>query len=159
MQTAHPPSVYDSLKKWNNEQFARAELMMGANHIRVLCFDGITRTRQNQGNPKRNGRGSGKAIHSLLLPGASRIKCDNGYRYLKPQTGMAATEIGIFRRKYGKDSNRFQKTILLCFAYLRLFTQEKYYAGRRYSTGYRKVPSPVRQIFPVDQCHAEFFIQ
>ena len=40
-------------KKWNNEQFARAELMMGANHIRVLCFDGITRTWQNQGTMKK----------------------------------------------------------------------------------------------------------
>ena len=38
-------------------------------------------------------------------------------------------EIGIFRRKNGKDSNRFNKTIPLCLAYLRLFTQEKYYAG------------------------------
>ena len=42
-------------KKSNNEQFAIAELMMGANHIRVRCSDGITRLGRIKGKMKKEG--------------------------------------------------------------------------------------------------------
>ena len=40
-------------KRRNNEQFATAELMMGANHIRVRCFDGVTRMGRIKGKIKK----------------------------------------------------------------------------------------------------------
>ena len=40
-------------KKWNKEQFALAELMMGANHIRVQCIDGISRMGRIKGTMKK----------------------------------------------------------------------------------------------------------
>ena len=40
-------------KKWNNEMFGSADLMMGANHIRVRCFDGVTRMGRIKGKIKK----------------------------------------------------------------------------------------------------------
>jgi len=73
-------------KKWNNEQFARAELMMGANHIRVLCFDGITRMGRIKGTmKKRTWIREGDTL--IVTPWSFQdAKCDIMYRYLKPQT-------------------------------------------------------------------------
>ncbi|MCK9307576.1 MAG: translation initiation factor 1A, partial [Methanoculleus sp.] len=36
-------------KNRNREIFARADLMLGANHIRVRCEDGVTRTGRIKG--------------------------------------------------------------------------------------------------------------
>ena len=73
-------------KKWNNEQFARAELMMGANHIRVRCFDGITRMGRIKGTmKKRTWIREGDTL--IVTPWSFQdAKCDIMYRYLKPQT-------------------------------------------------------------------------
>jgi translation initiation factor 1A len=51
-------------KKWNKEQFALAELMMGANHIRVRCIDGVIRLGRIKGTMKGYPH-----CHSLELPG------------------------------------------------------------------------------------------
>ncbi|MDD1648071.1 MAG: translation initiation factor eIF-1A, partial [Methanomicrobiales archaeon] len=40
-------------KRWAREQFAIAELMMGANHIRVRCMDGVTRMGRIKGKIKK----------------------------------------------------------------------------------------------------------
>jgi translation initiation factor 1A len=40
-------------QKRNREMFGCAELMMGANHIRVRCFDGVTRTGRIKGKIKK----------------------------------------------------------------------------------------------------------
>jgi len=73
-------------KKWNNEQFARAELMMGTNQIRVLCFDGITRLGRIKGTmKKRTWIREGDTL--IVTPWSFQdAKCDIMYRYLKPQT-------------------------------------------------------------------------
>jgi translation initiation factor IF-1 len=42
-------------KKGNREMFGCAELMMGANHIRVRCFDGVTRLGRIKGKIKKEG--------------------------------------------------------------------------------------------------------
>ena len=73
-------------KKWNKEQFALAELMMGANHIRVQCIDGITRLRRIKGSMKK--RAWIREGDTLIVAPWSfqDTKCDIIYRYLKPQT-------------------------------------------------------------------------
>ena len=40
-------------KKWAKEQFALAETMLGANHIRVQCMDGVTRMGRIKGQIKK----------------------------------------------------------------------------------------------------------
>ena len=40
-------------QKRNRELFGNAELMMGANHIRVRCFDGVTRIGRIKGKIKK----------------------------------------------------------------------------------------------------------
>ncbi len=48
------PTVHVRLpKKWNKEQFGLAELMMGANHIRVRCMDGVVRMGRIKGTMKK----------------------------------------------------------------------------------------------------------
>jgi translation initiation factor 1A len=73
-------------KKWNKEQFALAELMMGANHIRVQCIDGITRLGRIKGTmKKRTWIREGDTL--IVTPWSFQDeKCDIIYRYLKPQT-------------------------------------------------------------------------
>ena len=73
-------------KKWNKEQFALAELMMGANHIRVRCIDGVTRMGRIKGTmKKRTWIREGDTL--IVTPWSFQdAKCDIIYRYLKPQT-------------------------------------------------------------------------
>ena len=73
-------------KKWNREQFALAELMMGANHIRVRCIDGVTRMGRIKGTmKKRTWIREGDTV--IVTPWSFQDeKCDIIYRYLKPQT-------------------------------------------------------------------------
>ncbi len=60
-------------KKWNNEQFALAQTMLGANHIRVQCIDGVTRMGRIKGKIKKRAW-IGRAIPSLLRHGVSRMR-------------------------------------------------------------------------------------
>ena len=72
-------------KKWNREQFASAELMMGANHIRVRCQDGVTRMGRIKGKiKKRVWIREGDVL--IVTPWSFQDeKCDILYRYLPPQ--------------------------------------------------------------------------
>lgn len=73
-------------KKWNKEQFARAETMLGANHIRVTCADGITRMGRIKGKmKKRVWIREGDTL--IVAPWSFQDeKCDIVYRYIKTQT-------------------------------------------------------------------------
>ncbi len=80
------PTVHVRLpKKWNKEQFALAELMMGANHIRVRCIDGVVRMGRIKGTmKKRTWIREGDTL--IVAPWSFQdAKCDIMYRYLKPQ--------------------------------------------------------------------------
>jgi translation initiation factor 1A len=72
-------------KKWAKEQFAQAELMMGANHIRVRCYDGITRMGRIKGKiKKRVWIREGDTL--IVTPWSFQDeKCDIIYRYMPPQ--------------------------------------------------------------------------
>ena len=72
-------------KKRMNEQFACAELMMGANHIRVRCQDGVERMGRIKGKiKKRAWIREGDIL--IIVPWAFQdTKCDILYRYLPPQ--------------------------------------------------------------------------
>ena len=72
-------------KKSNNEQFAIAELMMGANHIRVRCSDGITRLGRIKGKMKKRAWiREGDMI--IIVPWSfQHDKCHITYRYTPPQ--------------------------------------------------------------------------
>lgn len=72
-------------KKNNHEQFAIAELMMGANHIRVRCSDGVTRLGRIKGKmKKRSWIREGDII--IVVPWSFQDeKCDITYRYTPPQ--------------------------------------------------------------------------
>jgi translation initiation factor 1A len=73
-------------KRWAREQFAIAELMMGANHIRVRCMDGVTRMGRIKGKiKKRAWIREGDTL--IVVPWSFQDeKCDIIYRYLPPQT-------------------------------------------------------------------------
>jgi translation initiation factor 1A len=73
-------------KKWNREQFALAVMMLGANHIRVQCADGITRLGRIKGKmKKRVWIREGDTV--IVTPWSFQdAKCDIIYRYIKPQT-------------------------------------------------------------------------
>ena len=73
-------------KKWNKEQFALADMMMGANHIRVRCGDGVTRLGRIKGTmKKRIWIREGDTL--IVAPWSFQDeKCDIIYRYIKPQT-------------------------------------------------------------------------
>jgi len=72
-------------KKRLNEQFAIAELMMGANHIRVRCEDGVERMGRIKGKiKKRSWIREGDIV--IIVPWSFQDeKCDILYRYLPPQ--------------------------------------------------------------------------
>lgn len=72
-------------KKWANEQFAFADLMQGANHIRVRCYDGVTRMGRIKGKiKKRVWIREGDIL--IVCPWSFQDeKCDIIYRYLPPQ--------------------------------------------------------------------------
>jgi len=73
-------------KKWNKEQFALAGTMLGANHIRVQCIDGVTRLGRIKGKmKKRTWIREGDTL--IITPWSFQDeKCDIIYRYLRPQT-------------------------------------------------------------------------
>jgi translation initiation factor 1A len=73
-------------KKWNNEQFAIAQTMHGANHISVRSLDGVTLMGRIKGKiKKRAWIREGDTI--IIVPWSFQEgKCDIIYRYLKPQT-------------------------------------------------------------------------
>lgn len=73
-------------KKWNKEQFALAGTMLGANHIRVQCIDGVTRMGRIKGKmKKRTWIREGDTL--IITPWSFQDeKCDIIYRYLRPQT-------------------------------------------------------------------------
>jgi translation initiation factor 1A len=72
-------------KRRNREIFASAELMMGANHIRVRCQDGVTRMGRIKGKiKKRAWIREGDTL--IIIPWSFQDeKCDIIYRYLRPQ--------------------------------------------------------------------------
>ncbi len=72
-------------KKREREIFARADLMLGANHIRVKCEDGVTRIGRIKGKiKKRLWIREGDLL--IVVPWDFQDdKCDIIYRYIKPQ--------------------------------------------------------------------------
>lgn len=71
--------------KRNNEMFGIADLMLGANHIRVRCMDGITRIGRIKGKiKKRVWIREGDVL--IVIPWSFQDeKCDIVYRYTGPQ--------------------------------------------------------------------------
>lgn len=72
-------------KKRLNEQFACAELMMGANHIRVRCHDGVERMGRIKGKIKKRAWIREGDILIIVPWSFQDEKCDILYRYLPPQ--------------------------------------------------------------------------
>jgi translation initiation factor 1A len=73
-------------KKWKSEQFALAELMLGAYHIRVRCADGITRLGRIKGKMKRR-TWIREGDMLIVTPWSFQDeKCDIVYRYVGTQT-------------------------------------------------------------------------
>jgi translation initiation factor 1A len=72
-------------KKRNRELFGRADLMLGANHIRVRCEDGVTRMGRIKGKiKKRLWIREGDLL--IVVPWSFQDeKCDIIYRYIRPQ--------------------------------------------------------------------------
>ncbi|MFA5614287.1 MAG: translation initiation factor eIF-1A [Methanoculleus sp.] len=72
-------------KKRNREIFARADLMLGANHIRVRCEDGVTRIGRIKGKiKKRLWIREGDLL--IVVPWSFQDeKCDIVYRYVGAQ--------------------------------------------------------------------------
>jgi translation initiation factor 1A len=107
-------------KKWNREQFASAELMMGANHIRVRCYDGVTRMGRIKGKiKKRVWIREGDIL--IVTPWSFQDeKCDILYRYLPPQVEwlrrnryiLTAPRIQSFIHPESQNNNAvFHKTV------------------------------------------------
>ena len=73
-------------KKRNREQFACAELALGASHIRVRCEDGVTRLGRIKGTMKKRAWiREGDML--IIVPWSFQDdKCDIVFRYIKPQT-------------------------------------------------------------------------
>ncbi|HNQ32702.1 MAG TPA: translation initiation factor eIF-1A [Methanoculleus sp.] len=71
--------------KRNREMFGSAELMLGANHIRIRCFDGVTRTGRIKGKIKKKvWIREGDVL--IVVPWSFQDeKCDIIYRYTRPQ--------------------------------------------------------------------------
>ncbi|MCK4268859.1 MAG: translation initiation factor eIF-1A [Methanogenium sp.] len=71
--------------KRKREQFASADLMLGANHIRVRCYDGVTRMGRIKGKiKKRVWIREGDTL--IVIPWDFQDeKCDITYRYTTPQ--------------------------------------------------------------------------
>lgn len=72
-------------KKNNREQFGLAELMMGANHIRIRCFDGVTRMGRIKGKIKKRAWIREGDIVIITPWSFQDDKCDISYRYTPPQ--------------------------------------------------------------------------
>lgn len=89
-QSARPNSEDEIIrvrlpKKSNHEQFAIAELMMGANHIRVRCSDGVTRLGRIKGKMKKRAWIREGDIIIIVPWSFQDDKCDITYRYTPPQ--------------------------------------------------------------------------
>ncbi|MGD1005014.1 MAG: translation initiation factor eIF-1A [Methanoregulaceae archaeon] len=72
-------------QKRNREMFGCAELMMGANHIRVRCFDGVTRMGRIKGKIKKKVWIREGDILIIIPWNFQDEKCDIIYRYTGPQ--------------------------------------------------------------------------
>ena len=72
-------------QKRNRELFGNAELMMGANHIRVRCFDGVTRMGRIKGKIKKKVWIREGDILIVIPWNFQDEKCDIIYRYTGPQ--------------------------------------------------------------------------
>ena len=72
-------------QKRNREMFAQAELMMGANHIRVKCYDGVTRMGRIKGKIKKRVWIREGDILVVIPWSFQDDKCDIIYRYTGPQ--------------------------------------------------------------------------
>jgi translation initiation factor 1A len=71
--------------KRNKEMFANAELMLGANHIRVRCYDGTTRVGRIKGKIKKRVWIREGDILIVTPWDFQADKCDIIYRYTRPQ--------------------------------------------------------------------------
>jgi len=72
-------------KKKLGEQFAQAKLMMGANHIRVSCYDGVERMGRIKGKIKKKVWIREGDILIVIPWNFQDEKCDIMYRYTGPQ--------------------------------------------------------------------------
>ncbi len=72
-------------QKRNREMFGIAELMMGANHIRVRGFDGVTRMGRIKGKIKKKVWIREGDILIIIPWTFQDEKCDIIYRYTGPQ--------------------------------------------------------------------------
>jgi translation initiation factor 1A len=72
-------------QKKNREIFGRAEMMMGANHIRVRGADGVTRTGRIKGKIKKKVWIREGDILVVVPWSFQDDKCDIIYRYTAPQ--------------------------------------------------------------------------
>ena len=72
-------------QKRNREIFGIAELMMGANHIRVRCYDGVTRMGRIKGKIKKKVWIREGDILIVIPWNFQDEKCDIIYRYTCPQ--------------------------------------------------------------------------
>ncbi|HOX34752.1 MAG TPA: translation initiation factor eIF-1A [Methanoregulaceae archaeon] len=72
-------------KKKNREQFACAQLMMGANHIKVRCSDGVERMGRIKGKIKKRAWIREGDILIIVPWSFQDEKCDILHRYLPPQ--------------------------------------------------------------------------
>lgn len=72
-------------KKYAGEQFACAELMLGAYHIRVKCSDGVTRMGRIKGKIKKRAWIREGDIVIVTPWSFQDEKCDISYRYTPPQ--------------------------------------------------------------------------
>jgi translation initiation factor 1A len=72
-------------QKRNREMFAMAELMMGANHIRVKCFDGVSRLGRIKGKIKKKVWIREGDVLVVVPWSFQDDKCDIIYRYTGPQ--------------------------------------------------------------------------
>jgi translation initiation factor 1A len=72
-------------QKGDREMFAMAELMMGANHIRVKCFDGVSRLGRIKGKIKKKVWIREGDVLVVVPWSFQDDKCDIIYRYTGPQ--------------------------------------------------------------------------
>ncbi|MDN7011959.1 translation initiation factor eIF-1A [Methanoculleus sp. FWC-SCC3] len=71
--------------KKNREMFASAELMLGANHIKIRCFDGVTRVGRIKGKIKKKVWIREGDVLVVVPWSFQDEKCDVVYRYTRPQ--------------------------------------------------------------------------
>jgi len=72
-------------QKRNRELFGSAKLMMGANHIRIRCFDGVIRLVRIKGKIKKKVWIREGDILIVISWNFQDKKCDIVYQYAGPQ--------------------------------------------------------------------------